>query len=427
MSDDFDERVISHGTSPRNYGPMTSWDGRAEITGPCGDTMVFWVEITGKLVTNVQFTTDGCVSSRAAGSITTTLARKRSLTSCLSLGQQEVLDALGGLPDESAHCALLATNTLKAACNDYLERAKSSPYMPEDLVEACRDCTTESCPALVRRENEDDAAWLSRQALLSTTCTIKHTIFVLSGKGGVGKSTVAVNLAHSLSQRGFRVGLLDADIHGPSVPHMLSGGEQVEQTTDGTLAPVSINGIKVMSMTYLMDSGDTPAIWRGPMKATVIGQFITEVSWGTLDYLIVDSPPGTGDEAQSLAQLIPDAMGAIIVTTPQTVALQSVSKCITFCRTVGVPIIGLVENWSSFTCPKCGVESPFLGRDGGKKLADAMDVAFLGTLPFDHEMAVACDSGVPFLNSHSHTVLGQRYDHLVESILNPKHTETPTP
>lgn len=416
MSDEFNAVVMDHGVKPRHYGTADNWDGHAVITGPCGDTMTFWIEVVGNLVSTVRFTTDGCITSRAAGSMTATLAAKRSVTECLSVSQEDVLNALEGLPDEYRHCALLSSNTLKAACDNYLVRVKKSTYMPEDLIETCLDCTQETCSALARRENETNADWLSRQRLLSTLCKIKHKVFVLSGKGGVGKSSLSVNLAVSLSKRGFQVGLLDADLHGPSVPHMMREGSEYVSSPDDLISPVLVDGIKTMSMGYLSQDSSQPAIWRGPMKMNVIRQFVTEVDWGELDYLIVDSPPGTGDEALAIAQVISDADGAVVVTTPQTVALQSVSKCVSFCRELAVPVIGLVENLGYATCPECGFDHALFGRNGGKLLAEAMNIPLIGRLPYAPEMVSSCDNGVPFQKNQSLSDLGQGIESVVDSI-----------
>jgi len=237
--------------------------------------------------------------------------------------------------------------------------------------------------------------------------SISHKIVVLSGKGGVGKSTVAVNLAVSLVQLGKRVGLLDIDIHGPSVPHILGVGPRypdVTGTDDGgtVLQPVSVDGnLKVMSVGFLLEDRDAAVIWRGPMKYGVIKQFLRDVAWGTLDFLVVDSPPGTGDEPLSVIQLLEQVSGGIVVTTPQDVALNDVRRSVSFCRKLEVPVIGVVENMSGFVCPECGKETNIFSTGGGMAMARDMGVPFLGRVPIDPAVVQACDAGKPFVESYA--------------------------
>ena len=217
----------------------------------------------------------------------------------------------------------------------------------------------------------------------SRLCRIRHKIVVLSGKGGVGKSTVAVNLAMALTLAGKKVGLLDVDVHGPSIPTMLGLEDRsIEGCEDGVL-PISLGGMKVMSVGFLLKSQDDAVIWRGPMKMNVIRQFLQDVDWGDLDCLIIDSPPGTGDEPLSVCKLIGDLDGAVIVTTPQKVAAVDVRKSITFCRKMGVPILGVVENMNGFACPQCGAVTRILSAGGGRRIAKA------------------CDSGQVFVQSYA--------------------------
>ena len=199
---------------------------------------------------------------------------------------------------------------------------------------------------------------------------IRHQILILSGKGGVGKSTVAVNLAMSLALGGQHVGLLDIDIHGPSIPKILNLEGKTVQGTAETLRPVEMGkNLRIMSIGFLLRGCEDAVIWRGPMKYHVIKRFLRDVEWGDLDFLIVDSPPGTGDEPLSVVQLLENADGAIIVTTPQEVALSDVRRCITFCRNLNVPILGVLENMSGFVCPKCGHGTDIFKSNGGKELA----------------------------------------------------------
>jgi len=225
---------------------------------------------------------------------------------------------------------------------------------------------------------------------------IKHKIAVMSGKGGVGKSTVAVNLAMALAKQGKNVGILDADIHGPNIPKMLGAEDERPDIIEGKVRPVLVPpGIKLMSMAFLLASKDDPVIWRGPIKMGAIRQFLADVEWGELDYLIVDLPPGTGDEPLSIAQLIPDIDGAIIVTTPQDVALLDARKAVTFSNTIQVPVIGIIENMSGFVCPKCGEKIEIFKSGGGKRTALDMNIPFLGSIPLEANVVESSDSGIP--------------------------------
>lgn len=223
---------------------------------------------------------------------------------------------------------------------------------------------------------------------------IKQIIVVLSGKGGVGKSTVATNLALTLAQRGHTVGLLDSDMHGPTIPTMLGLENARVISSEEGLKPVkATENLKVLSMGFLLKNQDEAIIWRGPMKMGAIRQLIGDFNWGPLDYLIIDLPPGTGDEPLSIAQIIPKITGAIIVTTPQDVALVSVRKSITFVNKLKIPIVGIVENMSGFTCPHCGKKVDIFKTGGGKKAAKDFNLSFLGDIPLDPTIVQTGDSG----------------------------------
>ena len=236
---------------------------------------------------------------------------------------------------------------------------------------------------------------------------IKHKILVLSGKGGVGKSTVSANLAVALSQEEYQVGILDIDIHGPSIPKMLGVEDKTPGSSEIGFTPVYHSPkLKVMSMGFLLRDKDSPVIWRGPLKMAAIKQLIGDFDWGNLDYLIVDIPPGTGDEPLSIAQLIPNCDGAIIVTTPQDVALVSVRKSINFVKKMNMPIIGIIENMSGFKCPHCGKSVNIFKTGGGLKASKDFCVPFLGRVPLDTQIVKTGDSGEPFVikNNGSDTV-----------------------
>jgi ATP-binding protein involved in chromosome partitioning len=233
---------------------------------------------------------------------------------------------------------------------------------------------------------------------------IRRKIVVLSGKGGVGKSTVAANLAVSLSLAGHKVGLLDADIHGPSIPRIFNLEGQVAGSDGESIMPVPYGeNLLVMSIGFLLRDRDEAVIWRGPLKMGVLRQFLADVEWGRLDYLVVDLPPGTGDEPLSICQLIPDADGGIVVTTPQELALVDVRKCINFCRKLDLPVLGVVENMSGFICPHCGKRTDVFGEGGAETMAIEMDVPFLGRVPLDPDVVRSCEADVPYVERFKDT------------------------
>ncbi|WP_456386481.1 P-loop NTPase [Desulfolithobacter sp.] len=247
---------------------------------------------------------------------------------------------------------------------------------------------------------------------------IKHKILVMSGKGGVGKSTVAVNLAMGLANRGHRVGLMDVDLHGPDICRMLNltGSLEPPENPDDLVPPLIYNDkLKVVSLEYMMRDRDDAIIWRGPLKIQAIRQFVADMDWGELDYLIVDAPPGTGDEPLSVAQTIPGVQ-ALIVTTPQAVALADVRKSINFCRTVEMPVVGVVENMSGFVCPHCGEGVDIFSTGGGEKTARDFDLPFLGRVPMDPRVVVAGDTGKPYLSSDEETPATRAFAAVVDGV-----------
>ena len=227
---------------------------------------------------------------------------------------------------------------------------------------------------------------------------IGRKLLVLSGKGGVGKSTVAANLAVSLARSGQKVGLLDVDIHGPSIPQLLGLTGRSVGLQEGQIIPIdSGGGLSVMSIGFLLASEKDPVIWRGPRKFGLIRQFLTDVEWGRLDCLVVDSPPGTGDEPLTVAQLVGSPVGAVIVTTPQDLAIADVRRCISFCQAVSVPVVGIIENMSGYVCPGCGRQVDLFKAGAGRKLAAETHVPFLGRVPIDPAIVSAGDAGTPFV------------------------------
>ncbi len=247
---------------------------------------------------------------------------------------------------------------------------------------------------------------------------IKHKILVLSGKGGVGKSSFAANLAVWLSMQGKKVGLLDIDIHGPSIPKLLNLEDSILLNINENIEPIEYSKtLKVVSPGFLTKDKDVAFIWRGPMKHSVIQQFAYDVLWGELDYLVVDCPPGTGDEPLSVIQLLDDVDGAVIVTTPQQLAISDVRKSITFCKQLKLPVLGVIENMSGFICPHCNQKTDIFYGDGGKQMASDFDVPFLGCIPIDPDIVLAGDSGEPFINSAKESIAVNALNDVYKSLL----------
>lgn len=240
----------------------------------------------------------------------------------------------------------------------------------------------------------------------------------MSGKGGVGKTSVSVNLAFALANKGYKVGLMDVDIHGPDVPRMLGLNQMAMATESNTLMPVHYNeNLGVISIESLTQNRDEAIIWRGPMKYNVIRQFIGEVEWGNLDFLLIDAPPGTGDEPLTVCQTIADAK-AIIVTTPQEVALADVRKSINFCKTINISIFGIVENMSGFSCPHCGETITLFGPGGGgEKTANLTQIESLGKIPFDLKMVICGDSGTAFQKAYSDSEVSKAFDSIADKMI----------
>jgi len=255
-------------------------------------------------------------------------------------------------------------------------------------------------------------------ALQDRMAKIKHKIMVLSGKGGVGKSTVAVNIAVALGLEGKKVGILDADFHGPSIPTLLHLNGKSLKAGENGIEPIDfVEGVKVISIGFFMAEQDKAVIWRGPMKISVLKQLLAEVNWGELDYLIIDFPPGTGDEPLSVAQLIPNADGAIIVTTPQDLSLIDVRKSIDFCRQLKLPVLGVIENMSGLVCPHCGQVIDVFKRGGGEKMAKEMEIPFLGSIPIEPLIVEASDNGKPFVYHYGKTPAAMAFAKAIQPIL----------
>ena len=246
---------------------------------------------------------------------------------------------------------------------------------------------------------------------------IKHKIIVMSGKGGVGKTTFAVNLAYSLSKEGEKVGLLDIDIHGPNVAKMLGiEGEKLYGSEEEGILPVKVGENLFVISIALVGYGEKPIIWRGPLKSGAIRQFLADVRWGNLDYLIIDSPPGTGDEPLTVVQAIPDITGAVIVATGQEVAIMDVKKSIEFAKELNMNVIGVVENMSVLICPYCHKEIDIFKKGGGEKVAEEMGVNFLGRIPFEPEIVNLSDEGKPFVSVKESLPVSKAFSDIVKKI-----------
>jgi ATP-binding protein involved in chromosome partitioning len=271
----------------------------------------------------------------------------------------------------------------------------------------------------MRENNQDEREkqMARQQAKIADNLNkIKRKIVVMSGKGGVGKTTVAVNLACGLASTGKKVGLMDVDIHGPNVPKMLGLEGSKMQADDNGIIPIIVeNDLKVISMAFLLSDPDSPVIWRGPMKMQVINQFLGDVQWGDLDYLVMDLPPGTGDESLSIAQQIAGAE-AVIVTTPQDVALLDSRKAVNFARQLSMPVLGIIENMSGMKCPHCGGIIDLFKTGGGERAAKDMNVPFLGRLPIDPEVVGAGDSGTPIVFKNEKSESAKAFFVIVKNI-----------
>lgn len=250
-----------------------------------------------------------------------------------------------------------------------------------------------------------------------TLAKIKNRLLVFSGKGGVGKSTVAANLALAFSQKGLDVGLLDVDIHGPNLAKILGvEDKKMDISIDGIKAVEVNDKLKLVSMSFLLQDPKLPVIWRGPMKMKAIQQFLGDVLWGELDWLVIDSPPGTGDEPLSVAQLIP-ATGAVVVTTPQELSLMDSRKAVVFAQRLNLRVLGIIENMSGMVCPHCGEKIDLFKEGGGVKIAVELGVPFLGKIPLDPKIVTSADEGKPFITTQPDSEASQIFNKIVEKIV----------
>jgi Mrp family chromosome partitioning ATPase len=281
-----------------------------------------------------------------------------------------------------------------------------------DARQPCQTCASASRCSEKERQAHEEARLRER------LYHIRHKVMVMSGKGGVGKSTVSTNLAATLAQEGYAVGILDADIHGPDIPRMLGVDLfQVVGTGNGIRPVEAFPNLKVVSMALVSNNPDAPIVWRGPIKHNVIKQFLGDVEWGDLDFLIVDLPPGTGDEPLSVAHLMENVDGSIIVTTPQDVALLDSRKAVEFSKLLKIPVLGIVENMSGMVCPHCKREIDLFKVGGGEKAARELKVPFLGRIPVEPDMVDFCDQGKPLVLERPYSRAKKAYVEIVHKMM----------
>ncbi|MGE5140436.1 MAG: iron-sulfur cluster carrier protein ApbC [Rudaea sp.] len=334
--------------------------------------------------------------------------------------EQQVLQVLSRVQEPELHRDLVSLKMVKDIT------------IQNDTVNFTIVLTTPACPLRSQIESEAKAAVMALPGVKQVNIKwdasvpmdarisgrinvpIKSTIAVASGKGGVGKSTVAVNLAVALAQAGAKVGLMDADIYGPNIPIMMGVEGQRPVATENKIIPLEAFGIKLMSMGFLV-SPEQAMIWRGPMLHSAIRQFLSDVDWGELDYLVIDLPPGTGDAQLTLAQSVP-LTGAIVVATPQDVALADVVRGVSMFQKLEVPVLGIVENMSYFLCPHCGERTDIFDHGGARQMADRLGVPFLGEIPLDTKIRLGGDTGLPVMVTEPDSALGEAFRQAAERI-----------
>ena len=333
------------------------------------------------------------------------------------MNKELVLKALGTVQEPDLHQDLVSLGMIRDVAIDGNDVAftimLTTPACPlkHQIEKEARDAVTKAGAGNVAIKLDSDVPNDGKLRGL-VSATVKNAIAVASGKGGVGKSTVSVNLAVSLAKSGARVGLLDADIYGPNLPTML-GAPTMGQPNGDKLVPAQAYGVKMMSMGYLVEPG-RPLIWRGPMLNSAIRQFITDVEWGELDYLVVDLPPGTGDAPLSLAQALP-LSGVVIVTLPQTVSIEDASRGLEMFNTLKVPILGVIENMSYLTLPD-GSKMDVFGNGGGKKMAEHYNVPFLGEIPMNPQVRIGGDTGQPIAIAQPDSDAGKALTAVAEKV-----------
>lgn len=283
------------------------------------------------------------------------------------------------------------------------------------MTEEKNSCSHDCAHCSVKHDSCSDPSERELK-FIAQMANIKHKIIVLSGKGGVGKSTVSVNIAFTLAMAGHRVGLMDVDFHGPSIPTMLGIKGAHTESENNAILPIEVAGVKVISVDFFLDNSDNAVIWRGPMKQGAIKQFLEDVAWGELDFLIIDCPPGTGDEPLALCQIVKGDKRAVVVTTPQEVAAADVRKSLDFCAKLSLPVIGVIENMSGFACPHCNTVTYIFKQGGGEKLAAQAQVPFLGRIPIDPTVVDSSDAGLPLVCKYPDSPTAKAFAEVVRPI-----------
>ncbi len=399
---------------------MKGANANARVTGPCGDTMEFWLLLRDDRILRATFTTDGCGASIACGAAAARLAEGKTLEEAARLTPPQIGIAVGNLTDDHKHCAVLALKALCAAVAQ-LER-QDAPCSHSEATCGPTPCSDAAGAAGAAPGGSAESRKLvppaEDEAVRRSMSRIRFKVLVLSGKGGVGKSTVAANLAMALAKSGKKVGLLDVDIHGPSIPKMMGLESAQPAAGGGAIHPVLAGpNLSVMSMGFLLQNATDAVVWRGPIKAGLIRQFLSDVAWGDLDVLVVDCPPGTGDEPLSVAQMLGAGTAAVVVTTPQAMAIADVRRSVTFCQKLQLQVLGIVENMSGFVCPHCSKSTDLFGAGGGEALAREMKVKFLGGIPLDAQIVESGDTGKPFASRLTESSSARAFDHVVHEIL----------
>lgn len=289
--------------------------------------------------------------------------------------------------------------------------------MSEEKKSSCATCTSTTCSAKKQMENESSEQFAARQEIKKTLCQIKNKVLIMSGKGGVGKSSVAVNIAMELALQGKSVGLLDIDLHGPSVPTMFGLQKKNVTIENNKIIPLTFGGLKIMSVGFFLPDSDDAIIWRGPVKHGMIQQFFKDVDWGVLDYMILDSPPGTGDELLSLLNTVEELTGAVLVTTPQEVAAADVRKSVNFCEKANVKVLGIVENMSGYACPHCGQVTTIFKAGAGEQIAQKYGIKLLGKIPIDPAIGESGDAGIPFVYAANHSASAKELQSITKQLM----------
>jgi Mrp family chromosome partitioning ATPase/NifU-like protein involved in Fe-S cluster formation len=417
---------------PLNFGPLKGANGNARLTDSYGDTVEFWITVQDRVIVSSSFVTDGCEYAVTCCSMASSLIEGKAPCVASTITKEQILQE-SSLSNEYERYAILAIATIAKAVDNY--KLAHKPTCPNSG--GCGESHHDSPSASKCDKAGQCGASNSANSTCGSSCNsdagdcnketdrpqnrlpnIKHKIAVISGKGGVGKSTIATNLAFTLAASGYKVGLLDADIHGPSIPIMLNLTEaNIEVDSEG-ITPIEIGNLKVISIGFFLKNSAEALIWRGPVKIGIINQLLYEVKWGELDFLIIDLPPGTGDEPLSIGQALSSKNdGAVIVTTPQEVASSDVRKSITFCQTMKIPILGIIENMSGFVCPHCETVTNIFGSNGGRELANVFGIDLLGEIPIDPAIVLTSDAGRPYMDINAQNRTTVVFKQAIDSIL----------